>query len=248
MDSGGPAARNGNSYGEGAPIALGEPRYRDTTLAGCARQAADALANPGGWSNFDGSARVYYQRLLTLVSFMYLADGRSAEQVWRFVEAFVSKVQYVERTGALPAIPESSEPFALPGSGGGGRPNPYQLLDVAPPEAAVRGATATGAGGDGAALSAHGPPQGFEGPPAKRQRVETGIPAAPLEARQPNTEVLTYAAPFGAVSRPHQVLLGMGAVSPRTPAEPPAGPSTVPAAAIGGPHQSVRYRCEHMCW
>ena len=80
----------------------------DYTLPECAAAAAKALTRPGGWTQLSGRAKECYQRLLTLVSFMHMADGHNSAKVWHLVSDYVARVQQHENAEAAQRKVENS--------------------------------------------------------------------------------------------------------------------------------------------
>ena len=187
-----------------------EPGF-DHTLAECATSAAKALSQPGGWTQLHGRARVCYQRLLTLVSFMHMADGHNSARVWHFVSDYVARVQQQEKEDAERASPQNSELFALSAVGVSVAGSTGAAASVAMPVVSSLLSRDSQSSGNPYAWAAAAMEAGqvASEPPSKKCRHESGT--APPQSPRASHSGSTFAMPFGAISPPHQVLMNMGA-------------------------------------
>jgi len=212
---------------------LQDPGF-DHTLAECATAAAKALTQAGGWTQLRGRAKECYQRLLTLVSFMHMADGHNSAKIWHFVSEYVARVQQQEKEGTARVSELNSEPFALSCVAVSIKGSPGGASSAAPPVAAGRPTEDEKTFDNPYAWAAAAAErESSTEPPSKRYKVESGAPRpVPPQAKHSGPG---FTMPFGAVSPPHQVLMNMGAdvtgrlgVEPGTPS--PARHSVSPGA------------------
>ena len=205
------------------------PPGSDNTLAECARLAAQALTQPTGWEGLTGKTRECYQRLLTLVSYMYLANGHNSEKVWAFVSQYVDNVgEYECWAGWLANPVQHGTPVALSSADGPGSGNGRDVAAATASPEQPDGSSGPG-GTDGKALVTE--------PPAKKQRVDNVSEPLALagSAAVLGTEPVL---PFGAPNAALQVLSKMPARATAQPFPMPAVESTTSSSSCKG-EQSV---------
>ena len=209
----------------------------DRTLAECASAASKALSRPGGWTELTGRARECYQRLLTLVCFMHMADGHNSDQVWDFVANYVGRVHRLEAEGALTCRRQDSEPFAL-SSTAGSKANPADAAPLGMPSVPGNPAGVSQHSDNpyANARAARFTPVSEE-PLSKKLRAWPGpVQPAPPEREFDAPAAAGYAMPFGAPSTPHQLLMSMGPDAPPARAAKPC--ATAPTLDTGMPGAS----------
>ena len=220
----------------------------DDTLAKCGQAAVAALTQPAGWSRLEGRTKECYQRLLTLVSFMYMADGVNSEKVWHCVSDYVARVRAFDHAEAAQRTAPNTEPFAVCGGPAGIH---TASRGVGPPPGAAMPSSCSAVNGVVNQVQASSPPMcghmAGEEPAAKKARAGSGHLVPARREMPPTPGLAPTPAPFGALSRPHQFLIDMAADNSAGPPQPLATTAPGVACASGGALRVWRVCCNWVC-